>query len=316
MTNFYDNFIKEKWEIDEINQYVKEDCVKFIREVESEFYEQIKYVVDCFLKNKKHRFMMISGPSSSGKTTVANMIRKELLIRKIESESISLDDFYVGIVDLPVLSDGSRDFESIEGLDILEIKTCLNNLLKKGYCDMPTYDFSVMSRSDKRRSLKVKDNDIIIVEGLHAINPIISESLPKESIFKVYVGVKSKIYDNKSKVISQKGIRLVRRVLRDYNYRSTLPIRTILMWKNVCRGEDLYIKPLRKESDIFVNTFHGYEEGIMAKKMLELMGSIPESIKLSNFLKDLSIGLSKFEHIDKNLVPEESLLREFICLDS
>ena len=313
MTIFENYFEKEHWTLEKINYNAKTCPKDFVDYIEKAFAKQIKETVDYIEKRlPKCKILMISGPSSSGKTTTANMLKDELMRRDIWSTVISLDDFYVGIARLPLLKNGAKDFESINGLDIEQVKKCISDIVYKGFCDMPIYDFSTMAPSGKRRHIKLPENGMIIIEGLHALNPVITEGLPLDSIFKIYVSVENDVVLNENKIISAKSIRLTRRVLRDFYFRSTSAERTILMWNNVCRGENLYIKPLQEESDVSINSFHAYELCVMAPQMINLCSSITENLEAYDSVQKLNKKLCEFEYINEKLVPQTSLLKEFI----
>lgn len=313
MTNFENYFKNDGWSLQKINEKVKKSPQEFINHMESTFKKQITETVD-YIESKRPecKILMLSGPSSSGKTTTANMIKDELVRRGIWTTVISLDDFLVEVVRRPRLEDGSIDFESINVLDICQIKTALTGIIYENFCDMPIYDFSKMAPSTKRRQIKLPENGIIIIEGLHALNPIITEDLPAESIIKIYVSVENDVDLGENKTISAKSIRLTRRVLRDFHFRYTSAVDTILMWNNVCRGENLYIKPFKNDSDITINSFHGYEIGVMAAQMIELCASVPKDLEIYEAIKRLCGKLSLFEPVDNALVPATSLLKEFI----
>lgn len=313
MTISENYFEKDGWTLQKINEEATKRPKEFINYVETAFKKQITETVDYIEKKRPEcKILMISGPSSSGKTTTANMIKDELMRRNIWTTVISLDDFYVGIARLPLLKDGSKDFESINGLDIEQVKKAIKGIVYEGFCDMPIYDFSTMAPSTKRRQIKLPENGMIIIEGLHALNPIITEDLPLESVFKIYVNVENDVDLGDNKIISAKSIRLTRRVLRDFYFRDTSAIRTILMWNNVCRGENLYIKPLREESNIAINSFHAYELGIMAAQMADLCKTVTEDLEIYDSIARLCAKLAKFEPISDTLVPADSLLKEFI----
>lgn len=313
MTIFENYFEKDGWNLKKINEEAKNCPKRFVNYIEETFKKQIKETVDYIEKRRPEcKILMISGPSSSGKTTTANMIKDELISRNIWTTVISLDDFYVGIAKLPILKDGSKDFESINGLDIDQIKKSIKSIVYNNFCDIPIYDFSTMAPSPKRREIKIPENGMIIIEGLHALNPLITEDLPSESVFKIYVSVENDVQLDKDVVISPKSIRLTRRVLRDFYFRATTAERTILMWNNVCRGESLYIKPLESASNISINTFHAYELCVMASQMESLCNTISKNLEIYDSIKRLCNKLNKFEYIDAKYVPETSLLKEFI----
>lgn len=300
--------------LENINRLTKNDPNGFIADVENLFKDKIDSTVDYILSGRKGcKILMMAGPSSSGKTTTANMIKSTLEARGVPCAQVSLDDFYTGITKAPLLSDGSRDFESIRRLDVDEIKRCLLSLINNGFCDMPTYNFALMAPNIQKKRVEIPDNGMMIVEGIHALNPEITEALPSASILKLYVSVVCEINNGTNGSISSRGIRLMRRTVRDYNYRHFLPIRTVLMWKNVCRGEDLYISPFKSTAEIHINSTHAYEPCVMAKKAIALFESIPPGNDvLAPEYKRLYDGLSRFVQIDPALVPKNSLLREFI----
>lgn len=313
MTIFENYFEKDGWTLKKINEEAKKQPKEFVKYIEKTFEKQIKETVDYIEKKRPEcKILMISGPSSSGKTTTANMIKDELMRRNIWTTVISLDDFYVGVARLPLLKDGSKDFESINGLDIEQIKKSINGIVYEGFCDMPIYDFSTMAPSDKRRQIKLPENGMIIIEGLHALNPIITEGLPFGSVFKIYVSVENDVELDDKQTISPKSIRLTRRVLRDFYFRHTSAEDTILMWNNVCRGENLYIKPLQAESNLIINTFHAYELCIMGTQMINLCQSVSKDLEIYDAIKRLCSKLAKFEIINDSLVPTTSLLKEFV----
>lgn len=313
MADFDNDLQKGGWTLPEINERAKRHPEELILEAEEAFASQIRKTVDKIEERRPEcKILMVSGPSSSGKTTTANMIKDELMRRDIWSTVISLDDFYVGVARLPLLKDGGKDFESINGLDIEQVKKSIKGIVYEGFCDMPIYDFSTMAPSSERRQIKLPENGVIIIEGLHALNPVITEGLPLDSVFKIYVSVENDVQLGGEKVLQPTSIRLTRRVLRDFYFRDTEAVRTILMWNNVCRGENLYIKPLKEQSNVSLNSFHAYELCVMATPMIELCASVTENLDVYEAIKRLQKKLDMFERLDKSLVPQTSLLKEFL----
>ena len=166
-----------------------------------------------------------------------------------------------------------------------------------------------MAASGKRLHINVPKEGIIIVEGIHAISPEITCELADENILKLYIDVEKGVrLKSGEEFIKPEDIRLMRRVGRDYKYRYVLPIRTIMMWKNVRRGEELYLKPLKKYADLTINTFHNYELCVMGADVISYLNSVPKNLNMD----ELKEKLYRFESISKDLVPKDSLIREFI----
>lgn len=305
-----DNSDKKINTVKEINDLAINSPEEFIASSEQEFTNQVKQVIDHIVNSEnKCKLILITGPSSSGKTTFSKILRSELRRLKIWNDMISLDNFYRGINNIPVLEDGSKDFEALECLDVNQIKKVLSDLLEKGHGDIPLYDFEAQAISGQTVHIEVPQDGIIIVEGIHAINPKLTEGLSDHSILKIYIDVKGGILTEAGDTfIVPESIRLIRRICRDYKYRYTLPVRTMGMWKNVRRGEDLYIKPLEKCADFIINSFHSYEPCIMANDAVPFLNSIPEEFKMSELKEKMAL----FKLLDQSLVPKGSLLREFI----
>lgn len=309
MNNFYSQDSSRRWTLERINDAAKVEPEYLINSVESHFHIKIGKIIDYILNEKENcKLILISGPSSSGKTTFSNMIIEKLKENGVWSDIFSFDNFYRGFDHVPELEDGSKDFEAIDGLDTVEIKKSLTDLIEHGECTIPTYDFAVMAPKKERLFLKVPKRGIIIAEGLHAINPVLTEGINSENVVRIYVDLKVGIRSDDSIFFPTKFVRLTRRVLRDYIHRGTDAERTILMWKNIIRGEKLYIRPIRQYADIKVNTLHSYEPCVMAKETLKLMKDLPGEMDVKKFVEKLS----KFEYIDKKLVPKNSLIQEFI----
>ena len=187
-----------------------------------------------------------------------------------------------------------------------------NSVIHSGSCLLPEYDFTTKTRTLAARKLDVSDRGFVIMEGLHALNPIFTRDLPEGSTIKLYVSVKQQIKDINGEVISPMDIRLVRRISRDIRSRDTMPERTIAMWDNVVAGEDKYIRPYRLSADYTVNSIHIYEPCVLRRLVIPLLREIPEDNPCYRKARDLDARLMRFEPIDAELVPANSMLREFL----
>ncbi len=313
MMNYLNTYRRYACDIGRINSEAEHDPRSFIEMTERVFTLDLEYIVEQILASKgNRRVILLSGPSSSGKTTASKKLIDLFRNHGIEASLISMDDFYLGIDHVRILEDGKPDFESIEALDIPLIKNTIEKLSTTGECVIPRYDFTKSRRSDKTREIRLSSNSVIIMEGIHALNPVFSDGMSKEKVMKIYISVKQGIKDNEDYVLTNREIRFIRRFVRDYQFRHIDPQIMLSMWDNVVKGEVKYIRPYRYTSDFTINSIHIYEPCIMKEIALGLLDMIPESNENFQFIQHLSGSLKRFSAIDPGLIPEDSLLREFI----
>ncbi len=312
MSSFANSYFKYVNHLEQINDAALQDPVRMIEEVEDAYHNNLHNIARLIARRKECRIVMLSGPSSSGKTTTAHMLQRELLEFGEESVIISMDDFYLGAGQAPLLPDGTHDYESVEALDVEKAKQCLGDLLRLGRCDMPVFDFSIRRPADYTRPVELKENMLAIIEGIHALNPVFTSHLPADRLMKIYTSVKQGIKDANGVVISPMDLRLVRRIVRDHQFRSTSPERTLSMWPNVVAGENKYIRPYRHSSDVTVNSIHIYEMGVLRTYAIPLLRAIAPDSPYFQKARDLEARLMRFEPIDEALVPADSMLREFL----
>ncbi|MDD6174746.1 MAG: nucleoside kinase [Firmicutes bacterium] len=305
------HYLKYTARLEAINREAAARPEALIGEVEENFRVSIEEIA-LRARSRSFRLILLAGPSSSGKTTASHLLTDYFQTMNIHSHVISLDDFFLGRGQAPLLPNGRPDFESLEALDVARTRQCLADLVEKGQCEMPVFNFTTGAPEPFTRSVSVGRSDVVIVEGLHALNPILTENLPPESFLRVYISVKQGICDANGEIIRARQIRLLRRMVRDYYYRACSPERTLEMWEDVCRGEDLYIQPFKRQADLTVNSLHLYEPCIFRVLALPLLEQLqqqqPQNLKVENLLQQLS----RFEPLDPSLVPKTSLLQEFI----
>ncbi len=289
------------------------DETGFIDQWEQRYNRKIDAVASKVCETEESEIIMIAGPSSAGKTTTAKKLRISLEKRGIGSYTVSLDDFYLDNKDAPRFPDGSPDFETVHCLDIKCFQEKMKELLETGEADLPQFDFLEGKRKEKYNHIKLNPSDVIIVEGLHALNPIITDKLPKDRLLKVYINVSSRIYDkNGDIVLNKRNMRFIRRLVRDYKFRGSDVQKTYKLWIGVCYGEDTYLFPYKDNADIKINTIHLYETCVLREDAIKLLGRVN---KESEFYKDsqrLIRSLMKFPIINPDKVPDDSLLREFL----
>ena len=313
MINFVDYYIHYTERLRHINNAVLNSPAELIRQMEQQYSKRINEIADFVMSTGNGRkLVMMSGPSSSGKTTTANMLVSRVKESGANAVCLSLDNFFKGEGKAPLLPNGAYDYESVYALDIELMQQCLTDLLEKGRCMMPRFDFSAKSPAPERYPLEVGENDVIIVEGIHALNPIITDCLPEERMVKIYISVKQGIKEGDDTVISAHQIRFLRRLVRDYQFRSSPPERTFDMWPQVLRGEKLYITAYKRLATVTINSIHIYEVNAIADKAIEILGGIPENSPYYAQAQEYIRRLALFENLDEGLIPENSLIREFI----
>lgn len=313
MVNFVDYYIRYTERLRHINNAVVNSPYELIRQMEVQYRKRINEIADFVMSTGDGRkLIMLAGPSSSGKTTTANMIVSRVKESGANAVRLSLDDFFKGEGQAPLLPNGVYDYESVYALDIELMQACLTSLLTEGHCLMPRFDFPSKSPAPERYPLTVGENDVIIVEGIHALNPLVTDCLPDDKMVKIYISVKQGIKEGDEEVISSKQIRFLRRLVRDYKFRDSGPERTFEMWPQVVRGEELYIQPYKRLVNVTINSLHIYEVNAIADKAIELLSLLGEDSPYYDEAQEYIKKLTLFENLDERLIPAESLIREFI----
>lgn len=299
--------------IEYINELAQENPQALVARAELRYRNIINNISEKALDETGRKIIMLAGPSSSGKTTTANKIANSFTSLGMNTHVISLDDFYLNREDIPGYAEGEPDFETVYALDLPLISETLKSLMAGNTTDMPSFDFSAGRRKDSYTQLKLEKNDAIIVEGLHALNPIVSSDFENLRMMKLYINVSSRIYDAKGKIIlNKRNIRFIRRVIRDYNFRGSSVNNTYKLWENVCKGEELYLFPFKEFADIRINSIHLCEPCIFRDTLIERLENAELDEEYRNDAKRLLNSIKKFRSLDTSLIPSDSLLREFI----
>ncbi len=258
------------------------------------------------------KIVMLAGPGGSGKTTTANKIKEKLELMGHKAYTVSLDDFYKNIGEGPKNEDGTYDFESVESLDLELIHKCLQELITDSKSELPLFDFMTGRRKEEKNIIDLEKDDVIIVEGLHALNPLIADTLPANNLFKIYISVSSRIYDGEKIVLNKRNLRFIRRMVRDFQFRNSPVEHTYSLWPAVMKGEDKYLFPYKNNADHFINSIHIYEPCVFKTVATELLSTVEKSSENYDDAQRLISALGKFPAIEKKDVPENSLLREFL----
>lgn len=313
MINFANSYHKYVNRFHEINEAAREAPEELIRQVEGAYLSAVQEVArDVFSLKIDCKVIMLAGPSGSGKTTTARILAELLKERGVSAIQISLDDFFMGDGKAPVLDSGEYDYEDIRALNLEQVESCLLDLSNRGYCKKPTFDFQKKQPLPEVTEIQLPPGGIAIVEGIHALNPLVTAHLPEDKILKMYVSVKQGIKDRDEIILSPRNLRLVRRLVRDYHFRATDPEKTLKSWGAVCRGENLFIQPYKRTSDITVNSIHIYEPCVLCHDALMLLDFIRPDSDFYETAMELKWQLNRFVQINTDLVPKDSLLREFL----
>lgn len=258
------------------------------------------------------RLTMLSGPSSSGKTTTALLLRDSLRARGLDAHVVSLDNFYRGRCCAPQLENGEYDYEALEALNLEQLHQCMKELLQDGCTHLPRFDFVTGRPAPELTPLQLERDSVVIFEGIHALNPVFEQHLPREHMYKVFVNTLTPIYSGDEKWVRRRDLRLVRRLLRDERFRSSSFENTLNMWRQVVRGENLYLFPYVDTVDWIIDTTHAYEPCLFAGALLPQLHTVADDHPDSELVHHLERVLDAFMRLPDALVPADSLLREFL----
>ena len=298
----------------ELNERMRTDPVQTIANAEAFYYAEIERVAQQVAAAPQIRVVLLAGPSGSGKTTSANILCDRLKVLGRPCAVVSLDDFYRNRdEDYPLCADGSYDYENVTALQTDLLVACLSDIIAQRDCFLPHYEFETATRTDHATPLAAQEGGLVIVEGLHALNPLISERLPAENIYKLFVSVSTNIQnEDGTRLLSGRKIRFLRRAVRDSLYRGAALVHTLEMWPKVLAGEDLYLYPFKETAQDKIDTFHTFEVGLLLPFMEQLLAKQPQLESDNAFLALVMHAARQFEPVLAETVPQTSLLREFI----
>lgn len=262
--------------------------------------------------DRSKKFVMIAGPSSSGKTTFSHRLSVQLKAQGMIPHPIAVDDYFVNRVDSPKNPDGSYNYEVLECLDIEQFNKDMTALLSGETVEMPRYQFKTGEREYRGDYLKLGDDDILVIEGIHCLNDKLSYSLPKESKFRVYVSALTQLNIDEHNRIPTTDCRLIRRMVRDARTRGASAHDTIRMWPTVRMGEEAYIFPFQESADMMFNSATVYELSVLKQYAEPLLFGIPRESPEYMEAKRLLKFLDYFLGVNSEDIPRNSIVREFI----
>ncbi len=273
--------------------------------------KKIAQIADA-IAAKRPKIVFISGPSSSGKTTFSKRLQIQLLVDGIKPEVLSMDDYFVNRVDTPKDENGEFDFETVNAVDLPFFRQQMHDLLEGLEVDLPTYDFTIGERVFRGRKLKLQKDSVLVIEGLHALNPCVLPDVSRDLTFKIFVSALTTINIDNHNWIPTTDIRLLRRVVRDYKYRGFSAQETIARCPSVIRGELKWVYPFQEEADVMFNSALIFEFAVLKRHAEPILQEVPKFCEEYTEAHRLLKFLQYFVPIPEREIPPTSFLREFV----
>ncbi len=296
-----------------LNEKIVNKSIKdFVNITETLQNKCISDIADTIYKRKDVKVILIAGPSSSGKTTTSKKLTMQLQVLGYTPRVIELDTYYIGKDKTPLDDKGNPDYECLEALNVEKLNNDLVTLFEGKEIELPAYDFNNGKSYNSGKKMKLHKNEILVLEGIHGLNDKLTDSIPSEYKFKIYLSALTQLNLDDHNRISTSDNRLVRRIVRDYNFRGMSAVATMRMWENVHRGERAYIFPFQNNADVMLNTALDYELAVLKVYAEPLLRCVTPLDKEYDEATRILRFLDNFAPIPANLVPTQSIIREFI----
>ena len=274
--------------------------------------KRIAAVADAIKQREGVKMVLISGPSSSGKTTTCKRLSVQLGLLGYHPVQISVDDFFVERDETPRDKNGKFDFEALEAVDLPLFNKTLAQLIAGEKVELPTFDFANGTKLWTGKSIQLDEKSIMVIEGIHCLNPKLTEQVPDEVKFKIFVSALTSISIDRQNPIPTTDNRLIRRIVRDYNYRGYSAVDTLRRWRSVRNGEERNIFPFQENADEMINTSLIFELGVLKPYATAILNEVPENCVEYAEATRLLKFLSFFKTIPESAIPGTSILREFV----
>lgn len=296
-----------------LNKAIEENRIKDIIMLDEALHEKkIANIADKIAERKGIKMILIAGPSSSGKTTFAQRLGIQLRLNGLKPVTISVDNYFVERCDNPKTEDGEYDFECIEAIDTELLNDHLTKLLNGEEVEMPEFDFKVGTKRYNGKKMKLAEDEVLIMEGIHCLNDKLTSKIPMEQKYKIYISALTVLNMDRYNRIPTTDTRLVRRMVRDYQFRGYSAKQTIDTWPKVNKGEQQNIFPFQETADSIFNTSLIYELGALKNIAMPLLENITQEDKQYAEARRIINMLKFFEPIPTELIPSKSLLKEFL----
>lgn len=274
--------------------------------------KKVAYIADMIDQRQNVKLVLISGPSSSGKTTLSKRLSVQLMVNGLKPVIISMDNYFVNRVNTPKDESGDYDFETLHALDLPFFNKQMEQLLNGEEVELPFYNFENGTRMFKGEKIRLQHDTVIILEGIHALNPELLTEIPKEKIFKIYVSALTTISIDNHNWVPTTDTRLLRRIIRDHRYRNYSARDTIARWPSVRRGEEKWIFPYQEDADVMFNSALIFELAVLKKHAEPILAEVPKYCDEYTETHRLLKFLNFFVPIPDSEIPPTSLLREFL----
>ncbi len=299
--------------VGQLNELVERRKVKdYVEVTETLQNKKLAEIADKIAAKNTVRVVLIAGPSSSGKTTTSKKLSMQLRVLGYEPMVISLDDYYRGTESTPLDEDGKPDYECLEALDVPLLNELLVALFRGEEIELPTFDFKTSSRKYTGKKLKLNSRTILIMEGIHGLNDKLTPLVPQELKFKIYLSALTQLNLDDHNRIPTSDNRLLRRIVRDAQFRGKGAAGTIAMWSSVQRGERLHIFPFQDKADVMFNTALDYELSVLKVYAEPLLRAVKPTEREYTEASRMLMFLHNFSPIPSSYVPGQSIIREFI----
>ncbi|MFM2290657.1 MAG: hypothetical protein RIS29_470 [Bacteroidota bacterium] len=274
--------------------------------------KKVAYIADMIAQREKVRFVLVSGPSSSGKTTFSKRLSIQLMVSGLKPVVLSLDNYFVNRDETPLDENGEWDFEHIHALDLELFNQNMQQLLRGEEVEIPSFNFEDGKRYYKGDKIQLKEDSILVMEGIHALNPEMTPGIPDDTKFKIYVSALTTISIDAHNWIPTTDTRLLRRIIRDYRFRNYSARETIARWPSVRRGEEKWIFPYQENADVMFNSALLFELAVLKKHAEPILAEVPKYCDEYTETHRLIKFLNYFVPIHDREIPPTSLLREFV----
>lgn len=299
--------------VSDLNEKITNNEIEDFIKISEAFHEKlIAGIADEIDKRENVKLILLSGPSSSGKTTTCKRLSVQLGVLGYKTVQVSVDDFFVEREDTPKDADGNYNFESLEAIDLPLFNKTIKSLLEGNEVELPTFNFNSGKKEWKGTKIKLSDNALLVIEGIHCLNPRLTEQIDDSIKYKIFVSALTSISIDAQNPIPTTDNRLIRRITRDYRYRGYSALETLRRWQSVRDGETRNIFPFQENADVMFNTSLICELGVLKLYAVPILNEVPETeVEYAEATRLLKF-LSYFKTIPEKSIPGGSILREFV----